>query len=235
MGPPYGSRCSGVVTVDRVLPVPRVQPGIRVGDGLEVLASLLVAERVALDRDGRVAALRDRGERVERAEQAIKRRGDGRWVPFALAVHRRVDGSALVAEVREQRVADGSVGTDDDPRVVPAVAGVALLRGVEGARVRELDAADVVRNHARAVSREPLCELVPRHQARDMYEPERVSTLILSPMLTNSGTFTVAPVSSVAGLLPPPEAVSPLTPGSVCVTSSSTDAPSWMSAGLPSM
>ena len=38
-----------------------------------------------------------------------------------------------------------------------------------------------------------------------MYEPDRVSTLTRSPMLTNSGTFTVAPVSRVAGLLPPPE------------------------------
>ena len=68
-----------------------------------------------------------------------------------------------------------------------------------------------------------------------MYEPERVSTLIRSPMFTNNGTFTVAPVSSVAGLLPPPEAVSPRTPGSVWVTSSSTLALSWMSAGSPSM
>ncbi len=68
-----------------------------------------------------------------------------------------------------------------------------------------------------------------------MYEPERVSTLIRSPMLTNSGTLTVAPVSSVAGLLPPPDAVSPFTPGSVCVTSSSTDADSWMSDGSLSM
>jgi len=50
-------------------------------------------------------------------------------------------------------------------------------------------------------------------------------------MFTNSGTLTVAPVSSVAGLLPPPDAVSPRTPGSVCVTSSSTEAPSWMSDG----
>jgi hypothetical protein len=32
-------------------------------------------------------------------------------------------------------------------------------------------------------------------------------------MFTNSGTWTVAPVSSVAGLLPPPDAVSPRTPG----------------------
>ena len=68
-----------------------------------------------------------------------------------------------------------------------------------------------------------------------MYEPERVSTLMRSPMLTNSGTLTVAPVSSVAGLLPPPEAVSPFTPGSVWVTSSSTEAESWMSLGSSSM
>ena len=43
-------------------------------------------------------------------------------------------------------------------------------------------------------------------------------------MLTNRGTLTVAPVSSVAGFVPPPDAVSPRIPGSVCVTSSSTDA-----------
>ena len=36
-----------------------------------------------------------------------------------------------------------------------------------------------------------------------MYEPERVSTLIRSPMFTNSGTFTVAPVSKVAGFVLP--------------------------------
>jgi len=32
-----------------------------------------------------------------------------------------------------------------------------------------------------------------------MYSPVRVSTLILSPWLTNRGTATVSPVSSVAG------------------------------------
>ena len=48
-----------------------------------------------------------------------------------------------------------------------------------------------------------------------MYSPERVSTLTLSPMSTKSGTLIVAPVSSVAGLVPPPEAVSPRSPGSV--------------------
>jgi hypothetical protein len=54
-------------------------------------------------------------------------------------------------------------------------------------------------------------------------------------MFTKSGTWIVAPVSSVAGLLPPPDAVSPRTPGSVCVTSSSTLAASCTSAGLSSM
>src|SRR5262249_11777467 len=57
----------------------------------------------------------------------------------------------------------------------------------------------------------------PRHQdqARETYSPERVSTLTVSPMLTNSGTWIRAPVSSTAGLVPPPEAVSPRSPGSV--------------------
>ena len=37
-----------------------------------------------------------------------------------------------------------------------------------------------------------------------------------------SGTWTTTPVSSVAGLVPPPEAVSPFRPGSVWVTARST-------------
>ena len=57
--------------------------------------------------------------------------------------------------------------------------------------------------------------------ARETYSPVRVSTLITSPICTNNGTRTTAPVSSVAGLPPPPE-VSPFNPGSVSVTSSST-------------
>ena len=64
-----------------------------------------------------------------------------------------------------------------------------------------------------------------------MYEPERVSTFTQSPTLTKSGTLTVAPVYSVAGLLPPPVAVSPFRPGSVWVTSSSTGAGRSMSLG----
>ena len=57
--------------------------------------------------------------------------------------------------------------------------------------------------------------------AREMYSPLRVSTLSRSPSSTNNGTLTTAPVSRVAGLLPP-WAVSPLTPGSVSVTVNTT-------------
>src|SRR3954449_9876234 len=65
-----------------------------------------------------------------------------------------------------------------------------------------------------------------------MYRASRGSTLIRSPTLTNSGTATTAPVSRVAGLVTF-ETVSPLTPGSVSETASSTDEGSWSAAGLP--
>ena len=68
--------------------------------------------------------------------------------------------------------------------------------------------------------------------ARETYSPERVSTRTRSPTLTNSGTRTVTPDSSVAGLSPPPEAVSPCTPGSVSVTAISTALGTWTSDGL---
>src|SRR5690606_19872004 len=47
---------------------------------------------------------------------------------------------------------------------------------------------------------------------RETYSPVRVSTRITSPSGTNSGTRTTAPVSSLAGLVPP-LLVSPRTPG----------------------
>ena len=52
-------------------------------------------------------------------------------------------------------------------------------------------------------------------------------------MFTKSGTCTVAPVSSVAGFVTF-ETVSPLTPGSVAATESSTDDGSWRPDGFPS-
>src|SRR5919202_1309188 len=68
---------------------------------------------------------------------------------------------------------------------------------------------------------------------RSMYEPSRVSTRILSPVLTNNGTWMTLPVSSVAGLVPP-VAVSPLKPGSVLVTSSTTLSGRSTPTGSPS-
>src|SRR5690606_25473449 len=70
------------------------------------------------------------------------------------------------------------------------------------------------------------------HLTRPTYSPERVSTLISSSWLTNSGTRTPAPVSSVAGLPPPPE-VSPRRPGSVSVIFSSTKFGGWTMIGVP--
>ena len=48
---------------------------------------------------------------------------------------------------------------------------------------------------------------------RSTYSPVRVSTFITSPSLTNIGTWTVAPVSTVTGFKTL-VAVSPFTPGS---------------------
>ena len=56
----------------------------------------------------------------------------------------------------------------------------------------------------------------------DRYSPVLVSILITSPWLTNRGTYTTAPVSTVAGLVAPC-AVFPANPGSVSVISSSTN------------
>ena len=49
---------------------------------------------------------------------------------------------------------------------------------------------------------------------RRLYSPVRVSTSILSPVVTNSGTATSKPLASFAGFITLPD-VSPLTAGSV--------------------
>src|SRR5437762_7779920 len=77
-----------------------------------------------------------------------------------------------------------------------------------------------------------------RHQpavaTRPRYSPVRVSTFTTSPSLRKSGTWTTAPVSRVAGLVPP-WAVSPRTPGSVRAMLSSTKFGSSTVTGEPSM
>src|SRR5262249_40443966 len=69
-----------------------------------------------------------------------------------------------------------------------------------------------------------------RHYARDWYSPVSVLTRILSPSLTNGGTCTTSPVSSVAGLTCA-LAVAPLMPGTVDVTTRSTVGGSSMPTG----
>jgi len=67
-----------------------------------------------------------------------------------------------------------------------------------------------------------------------MYSPLRVSTRTASPSSMKSGTWTTTPDSRVAGLLPPPEAVSPFNPGSVWVTFISIALGTCTSAGCSS-
>jgi hypothetical protein len=69
----------------------------------------------------------------------------------------------------------------------------------------------------------PLLARKAQPSARLMWRRSRGSTLMRSPWLTKSGTWTTAPVSSFAGLVTF-ETVSPFTPGSVSMTVSSTEA-----------
>ena len=62
----------------------------------------------------------------------------------------------------------------------------------------------------------------------------RVSTLTFSPVEMNSGTWICAPVSSVAGLVPPVDR-SPCRPGSVCAMTSSTAAGRSTYSAVPSL
>ena len=62
--------------------------------------------------------------------------------------------------------------------------------------------------------------------ARPTNLPPRVSTLMRSPWLRYSGTWTTAPVSMVAGLVPP-WTVSHLKPGSVYTISDSMNMGGW--------
>ena len=60
-----------------------------------------------------------------------------------------------------------------------------------------------------------------------------MSTLTFSPVVRNSGTWISAPVSNVAGFVPPVER-SPCSPGSVWEITSSTDVGSSTYSGAPS-
>ena len=70
------------------------------------------------------------------------------------------------------------------------------------------------------------------YQTLSQYSLLSVFTLMLSPSFMNNGTCMTRPVSRVAGLLPP-EAVSPFTPGSTCVTFRLTFGGRFTLAGVP--
>src|SRR5262249_5285497 len=74
---------------------------------------------------------------------------------------------------------------------------------------------------------------VHRTQTRPWYSPVSVLMRILSPSLTNGGTWTTRPVSSVAGLTWA-LAVAPLMPGTVSLTTRSTVGGSSMPTGSTS-
>ena len=89
-----------------------------------------------------------------------------------------------------------------------------------------MDNTDKIKTEKRRMAFSPFCvmhyvRLMADYFTRETYSPERVSTRITSPICTNNGTFTTAPVLKVAGL-PPVPAVSPLRPGSVSTISNST-------------
>src|SRR5262249_40039607 len=78
----------------------------------------------------------------------------------------------------------------------------------------------------------PFRHQLPAVATRPRYSPVRVSTFTTSPSFRNSGTWTTAPVSSVAGFVPP-WAVSPRTPGSVRAMTSSTKLGRSTATGAP--
>ena len=70
-------------------------------------------------------------------------------------------------------------------------------------------------------------------ETRRRYSPVRVSISMLSPVVTNSGTWISIPEASLAGFITLPD-VSPFTAGSVYFTSRTTEVGSSTEIALPS-
>ena len=212
--------------VDRADPLPRAldaAPHRRVEDA--AARDLEAGEPGAVEdlRDAEDLAGRDApGERLlrEQPDRRVDELRHGPDLPRAPRPCVRRQPATSGARARERTRAGrgtiGTIGTDRSRlgryRRCP-VGGWGLGTGPETRRPRERSGAGLRRGRCSGAS--------------------RGSTLIRSPMSTKSGTWTTAPVSSVAGFVTF-ETVSPRTPGSVSATASSTDAGSWMPDGLPS-
>ena len=164
-------------------------------------------------------ACRRRRRRRPRGRRSRPRRGSRRAAaarPSASA-RRAAPGRAGGSSCRRAPAPGGSLA----PPATRAVPSTRL-----GAEVTNLlpDRRAYTRKSARMGARkcaESVCRCGRARRAR-CSGFSRGSTLIRSPTFTNSGTWTTAPVSSVAGFVTF-ETVSPRTPGSVSATASSTD------------
>src|SRR5688572_363172 len=124
-----------------------------------------------------------------------------------------IDGDAQEVAVDDRHPVDrpaiGELGDDGVDFVAVVFHAPGQLNGVGGGGDGELEEQVVDRRpaHVELVTQRegPLPGVSPcaGHQTRVRYSPVRVSTLTRSPVSTNSGTWTTAPVSSVAGFLAP--------------------------------
>src|SRR5205807_3401541 len=151
-------------------------------------------------------------------------------------IHRRHPlDSPLVRELAEQMVELLEVGGDPQHQLARELGDLPLVARPVGQGVGRILTADVrlEQDVERGPTRISMGMRPGSHFSRVRYSPVRVSTLTRSPSSTNRGTWTVMPVSSVAGFMAP-ETRSPFTPGSVFVTASTAAAGRSSEIGFPS-
>src|SRR6185436_20021534 len=166
--------------------------------------------RLLLGREGTVIEDRRHAVAGERVHLIFHQRNE-----------RRDDHRQAVAHERRRLKAErlASAGRQDDDRIASGEDGVHRL---------------VLQRPERGVA-----PVTPQHRLKQIAharpENSRVSvwTRTLSPSLMKSGTRISSPVDSVAALVAAPLAVSPRTPGSVDVTTSSTCGGNCRPMGLP--
>src|SRR5690606_37426937 len=192
-----------------------------------------------------------------RGDQVPASRGDRVEVDLEPGARHEQRGLDLEEAARGEDLAHGGEGLGPGAELVEAGArqphDLAAGRGVIAAGVPAhdrfgVDIDDVARTPGLRRVRDAQVELIRAHDrgvpvdrddaaarrhylfTRSTYSCVRVSILIVSPTLMNSGTAIVAPVSTVAGFVTLP-VVSPLTPGSDAVTSRNTNVGSVTASG----